>query len=434
MQRTELELGCPGEPPPFGSQPPTSLPTQRRETPRFLSPFPIASPMPVVCRAVPATQAAGPGGLHQGDRAQALHAQTQDIPGDTRAEVPVAPSGHAHSSVGEPGEVPEGAGETRQLSWSPTAPFPLGLGDLGTPPPRPSHPAGSCRRSRDRRCFGTPVGTSHRSVSPAALAAPGTEPGKQPLPNLLCQGWAGHGPLLAGSRRTATSVPKEGSPCCCRQGWHPFGTGPQVGRAPTTGGRPVAEGRVLSGLRLCQTRGQRGSRHRSPLPLSPLPWHLLDGFLFTAASAGVRSSHGLQGSLVTLTLRRGEGISGGSRDTPTAPAATEHRGRGQGWEPPELHLHQLEGLTWILPFSLTASWSPGSIPSSRAAKFPIASSLGPYEPQRHRGDAGLATLAPGHRPQGAGGQRGGSCPASPQGQSSSHRLRTLPQPHRGRSG
>lgn len=61
VRRTELELGCPGEPPPFGSQPPTSLPTQRRETPRFLSPFPIASPMPVVCRAVPATQAAGPG-------------------------------------------------------------------------------------------------------------------------------------------------------------------------------------------------------------------------------------------------------------------------------------------------------------------------------------------------------------------------------------
>lgn len=52
--------GVPRRAPPFGSQPPTSLPTQRRETPRFLSPFPIASPMPVVCRAVPATQAAGP--------------------------------------------------------------------------------------------------------------------------------------------------------------------------------------------------------------------------------------------------------------------------------------------------------------------------------------------------------------------------------------
>lgn len=312
-------------PPSAANPPPHSLPSAvRRPGSSLLSPsHPRCRWSAEPCR--PRRQR-GQGGLHQGDRAQALRAQTQDIPGDTRAEDPVAPSGRACSSVGEPGEVPEGAGETHQLSRSPTAPFPLGLGDLGTPPVRPSHPAGSCRRSRDRRCFGTPVGTSPRSVSPAALAAPGTEPGKQPLPKSLCQGWAGHGPLLAGSRRTATSVPKEGSPCCCRRrGWHPFGTGPQVGRAPTTRGWPVAEGRVLSGLRPCQTRGQRGSRRRSPLPLSPLPWHLLDGFLFTAASAGVRSSHGLQGSLVTLTLRRGEGISGGSRDTPTAPAAAEDR-------------------------------------------------------------------------------------------------------------
>lgn len=50
-----------------------------------------------------------------------------------------------------------------------------------------------------------------------------------------------------------------------------------------------------------------GRRDDHLCPSSPPPsWHLLDGFLFAAASAGIRSSHSLQGSLVTLSLWNGE--------------------------------------------------------------------------------------------------------------------------------
>lgn len=102
----------------------------------------------------------------------------------------------------------------------------------------------------------------------------------------------------------------------------------------------------------------------SVLPLPPPSWHLLDGFLFAAASAGIRSSHSLQGSLVTLSLwkreeRGGQGVAEDPRSIPVEDGSCHHS----------------EGLTWILPFSLR---SPGSIPPIQAVKFPKAPSPGPW--------------------------------------------------------
>lgn len=74
----------------------------------------------------------------------------------------------------------------------------------------------------------------------------------------------------------------------------------------------------------------------------------------------------------SLRPRLESGVPTVSREVLYRLPCAEERVGGQGTAgTPPLHLHQLEGSTWILPFSLTASQSLGSIPPIQAAKFPM---------------------------------------------------------------
>lgn len=86
----------------------------------------------------------------------------------------------------------------------------------------------------------------------------------------------------------------------------------------------------------------------------------------------------------------------------------------------------------LFPYSLLVA---GLHPTKPGSEIPESFIPWPLGASKGTGET-LAQLPghPGHRPQGGLGGEGGSCPASPQGQSSGRRLRTLPQPHRGRSG
>lgn len=115
----------------------------------------------------------------------------------------------------------------------------------------------------------------------------------------------------------------------------------------------------------------------SVLPLPPPSWHLLDGFLFAAASAGIRSSHSLQGSLVTLSLWKRE-ERGGGRGPSEYPSG--------GWELPPLGGFDLD-----FALSLTVSRLHPTHPGSKIPKGSIPWSLGAHAP--HHPEYSTATAA-----------------------------------------
>lgn len=182
------------------------------------------------------------------------------------AEVPTAPLGHARSAVGKPGGVPEGAGDTHQLCPEPLSRW--GWGTWGHLHPDQGDQAAA---------GGTGIGDAlaRRQGPPIARSPP------QPQGMSLTQHMSPH---------------KE-----------------------NTQDRGLVRGRGQGAQRaaaVLDPRAEMLPAPQPPAPLFPVPWHLLDGFLFTAASAGVWSAYGLQGRLVTLSLWRGEGSQGVAGEPP----------------------------------------------------------------------------------------------------------------------
>lgn len=296
--------------PPSGCQPPASLPTQLR------SPLPTASPLATVRRAVPATH-----GAREGSISGAGLARSRGIPGDTDTEVPTAPSGHARSLVGEPGGAAEGAGGTHQLSQSPGAPLPLGLGDLGTPLPRrggPSHPASSCRRSRDQRRFGTTAGTI------PSLGLPGSPhcPPGQSRATSRCQ----NPPARAGLGTHPPCWQRRDSHLCPQGGTCPLPVGTAPIRHPGQGTQAGAGGGCGSGQgaeRAAAVPDPRGQREGVPAPQPPAS--LPGTYLMVFFSLRPRLESGVPTVSREVLYRlpcgegRGGGGSGSGRETPTAP-------------------------------------------------------------------------------------------------------------------